>query len=139
MKLGKLSASALDTEHSAQMHIVDPDSGRTLCDDDGNECYIEFMAIDSSIGRKLERDRSVAQMRKLRSGRNTDLDDDPVDVQVETLTALATGWYFGRDADEFSKTAAKTLFNDPAYAWLRKQAYTFVYTSGNFIRRSSTT
>lgn len=138
MKLGVLEAVATQVESAARMTVVDPDE-RVLIDADGKECWIDFLSADSEAGRKVERSRNRAQFARARSGRNTDIDDDPVEVQVEILTALATGWYFGPDADPFSKAAAKALFADPEYAWLRKRSYTFVYSAANFIKRSSKT
>lgn len=134
MKLGTLSALATDVQSAARMTVVDHNEV-TLKDADGNECYIEFVSADSEDGRKIERARNAAQLTRLRNGRS--IDDDPVETQVELLTALARGWSFGPDADPFTKDAARSLFADPEYAWLRKRAYTFVYSAANFTKSAS--
>lgn len=137
MKLGALEKIAADVETSARMTVIDPDTQMPLKDADGAECYIEFLSIDSAAGRNLDRARGHAVMRKMRSGRNlADDDEDPLEQQVDTLVALATGWHFG-DADPFSPDVARRLFSDPQYAWLRRQGYIFVYNTANFIKRSS--
>ncbi len=147
-KLGALAGKTLDVTTPARMTLIDVETERPMMAETGEldanqkpviaECYIDFMSPDSEAGRKLDRIRTSAAFRKMRSGRNRiDDDDDPIDLQVETLCALATGWFFGHDADSFSKEAAATLFGDPEFAWLRKKAYTFVYAEINFIKRSS--
>jgi hypothetical protein len=148
LKLGALAAVATDVSAPSRMTVIDADTQRPLTAIDGKdegerpilkECYIDFMSIDSEAGRKLDRVRNAAAFRKARSGRNIVDDEDPVDVQVETLTALTTGWYFGPDAEVFTSAAARELFANPEYAWLRKQGYVFVHSEANFIKRSSTT
>lgn len=138
IKLGALAGVGADVDAPARMVVIHPDSQKVLLDSSGAECFIEFLSPDSEVGRKLDRARGVAAMRRARSGRNrVDDDEDPVDIQIDTLTALATAWNFGPDADAFSADAARSLFSDPAFAWLRKQAYVFVYAEANFIKRSS--
>lgn len=139
LKLGALTSAATDVTAPARMVVIDADTQRPLTDAKGNECYIDFLSIDSEVGRALDRARSQAAFRKMRSGRNTTENEDPVETQVETLTALAKDWFFGEDADKFSPEAAKELFSTPEYAWLRKQAYVFVHAEANFIKRSSKT
>lgn len=139
LKLGALARAEVDVTTPARMTVIDADTQRALTDTKGKECYIDFLSIDSEAGRKLDRARSAAAFRKMRSGRNQIENEDPVETQVETLAALATGWYFGEDADVFSPDKAKELFATPEYAWLRKQAYVFIHAEANFIKRSSTT
>jgi hypothetical protein len=140
LKLGALASVAADVSKPARMEVINVDTEKPLTDADGQPCWIDFYSADSEAGRKLDRERSAAAVRKFRSGRNrVDDGEDPVDVQVETLSALAAGWYFGPDAEEFSASAARKLFADPAFAWLRKQAYVFVNAEANFIKSSSKT
>lgn len=135
MNLGALKTLAVNVNHAARMTVIDVATQMPLKDQNGNDCYIEFLSVDSEIGRKIELDRSRAQVRKMRANKN--IDDDPIEVQVEMLTALATGWSFGDGADPFTKEGARALFSDQEYAWLRKQAYVFVYTEANFFKTSS--
>ena len=140
LKLGALATVAADVGKPARMTVINIDTEKPLMDgagEDAKPCYIEFYSIDSERGRKIDRERNLAAVRKMRSGRNRQDDEDPVDLQVETLAALAADWYFGADADAFTPEAARALFADPEYAWLRKQAYVFVYSEANFIKRSS--
>lgn len=138
LKLGALAGAQVDVAHPARMTVIDINTQKPLIDDAGKECWIDFMSPDSEVGRKLDRIRNSAAFRRARSGRNNEDAEDPVDVQVETLSSLATGWYFGEDAEEFSKKTAAALFADPEYAWLRKASYVWVYAEVNFIKRSST-
>lgn len=142
MKLGALEKVAADTEAATRMIVVDPDSRQVLKCADGKECYIDFLSVDSETGRRLERQRTTAQLAKLRSGRNRraeEEDADMIKLQAETCAALATGWYFGDDADPFSKDAALDLFSNPKYAWLRRDSFVYVNETANFIKSSSKT
>ena len=135
LNLGALAALAADSDKPQRMTVIDPDTQKPLKDDDGKECWIEFISVDSEVGRRLERERTGAQLRKMRSGRNRQDDEDFVEQQVEALTALATGWWFG--GSPFSKDAAGELFAHRQYAWLRKQAWGFVNNEANFMMGSS--
>lgn len=139
MKLGAISALAADTSGAQRMTVINLETQLPLKAGD-KECYVELLSVDSEVGRKLDRDKSLANVRKLRSGRNlVDEDADPIKQQVDDLAALTVGWYFGEDAEAFSPEAARTLYGDPAYAWLRRQVFVFVNDTANFMKSSSTT
>lgn len=137
-KLGALASVAANVAAPSRMVVMNADTDRPLLDSEKKECFIDFYSVDSEAGRKLDRMRGVALMRKMRSGRNRiDEDDDPIEQQVEMLATLAAGWNFGPDAEPFSKEAATALFSNPEFSWLRKQAAVFVNVEANFIKGSS--
>jgi hypothetical protein len=142
--MSKFSALASNTADAFNMQVISPLTDVALTDKDGKEAYVSLLSVDSEAGRKIDRAQSVAQMRKLRSGRNLENDEDFTDKQIEALVALTVGWYLvdleGNPIDvEFSEANARELWNDRGMAWLRKQAWVFVNTAGNFIKGSSKT
>jgi hypothetical protein len=142
--MSKFAALAANVSDAFSMPITSPLTEAVLKDSDDKEAFISFLSPDSEVGRKIDRAQSLQVMRKMRSGRNLQDDDDLTEQQVDKLVALTAGWHLvdldGKALDvPFSKDNAKELWTDPAMGWLRRQAWVFVNTAGNFIRRSSTT
>jgi len=142
--MGKFSALATNTSDAFKMPIIDPLTDAVLTDKDGKQAFLSLLSADSDAGREIDRKQNLQQIRKLRSGRNLQDDgDDLTDGQIEKLVALTVGWYLvdpasGEALDvPFSKENAVEFYNDPGMAYLRKQAWVFVNTAGNFIKRSS--
>jgi hypothetical protein len=147
--MGKFDALAADVVKPSRMSIIYPGTEAPLkikegLPDFGKEAYLDLLAIDSDPGRKIDRERTTATIRKLRSGRNRQDDEDVVEEQVEKLVALTVGWYLvdpeGSPIEvEFSKDNARELYSSPAMGWLRRQAWVYVVNEANFIKGSSTT
>jgi hypothetical protein len=138
----KFAALAANVSDAFNMPIISPLTEGVLKDGDGKEAYISLLSADSEAGRKIDRAQSTQAVRKLRSGRNLQEDEDLTEGQIEKVIACTTGWYLvdldGAPIDlPFSKENAKELWNDPGLAWLRRQAWVFINTAGNFIKRSS--
>jgi hypothetical protein len=135
---GVLSQLAADASRPSRMTVINPDTEQALRDGNGEECWIEFLSIDSEAGRKIERLRQGTLLRRMRSGRTRLEDEDPIEYQADMLTALCTGWNLGSEA-RFSSGAARDLFSSPEFGWLRRQCWVYVGSEANFIRRSSRT
>jgi hypothetical protein len=141
--MSKFSALAANVSESFPMQIISPATDAVLKDRDGKEAFISFLSADSDAGRKIDRAQSLQVVRKMRSGRNLQNDDeDLTEGQIEKLAALTTGWHLvdldGEHLDvPFSPENARELFNDPGLSWLRRQAWVFVNTAGNFIKARS--
>lgn len=144
------AALSVDVEASFRMPIILPDTIEPLKDVDGNESYIAFLAWDSEEGRKLDKIQTRDNIRRgFRQRSRAELlaeaeKEDPIETQVDRLTALATGWHLVNPDKTvidlpFSKEAARKLFANPKTAWLRRQAWTWVNNEANFMRSSSKT
>jgi hypothetical protein len=123
-----------------RMTIINPLSDDVLRDSEGQEAYVEFMSADSEAGRKIDRLQSLQAVRKLRSGRNLMDEEDLTEAQIDKLVALTVAWYLvdldGRAIDvPYSVENARELWRAAELAWLRRQAWVFVNTAGNFIKR----
>lgn len=140
--MSKFSALAADVQAAMNMPIVSPVTDGILKDKSGKEAFVSLLSADSAEGRAVDRAQSTQAMRKMRSGRNLADDEDLTEGQIEKLIALTAGWYLvdlkGDAIDvEFSAANARELWNDPGMAWLRRQAWVFVNTAGNFIKSPS--
>lgn len=141
--MSKFAALEINTSDAFEMPIVDTLTGAVLTDKDGKQAHLLLLSVDSDAGEKVERQQNVRRVRKARSGRNLmDEADDLTEAQLEYLVDLTVGWYLV-DPDgnplgvEFSKANAKELYTERGMFWLRRQAWAFVNTAGNFIKRSS--
>lgn len=137
----KFAALAANVSDSFNMPIISPLTEGVLKDHEDKQAYISLLSADSDAGRKVDRAQSTQAVRKLRSGRNLQDDEDLTEGQIEKLVALTTGWYLvdldGNPLEvEFSPQNARELWNDPAMGWLRRQAWVFVNTAANFIKSS---
>lgn len=141
-------ALAVDVASTTRMPIILPGEIDPLSDADGKEAYLEFLPWDSEPGRNLDRKRNVEAVRKgFRQKSRAELrkeaeGEDPVADQVERLVALCVGWHLvGPDrqvlAVPFSEANARKLFESPATAWLRRQAWSYVTNEANFMKSSS--
>lgn len=142
--MSKFAALAANVSDPFSMPIVSPLTEAVLKDKADKEAFILFLSPDSDAGRKIDRAQAQQAFRKMRSGRNLQDDDDLTEQQVDKLVAITVGWHLvdldGNALDvPFSKENARELWTDPAMSWLRRQAWVFVSTAANFIRRSSTT
>lgn len=140
--MSKFSALAADVASAMNMPIVSPLTDGILKDKSGKEAFVTLLSADSAEGRAVDRAQSNQTMRKIRSGRNLADDEDLTEGQIEKLVALTTGWHLvdlkGDPIDvPFSVENARELWNDAGMSWLRRQAWVFVNTAGNFIKSPS--
>lgn len=140
----KFAALAANVAEAFNMPILHKDTEAVLKDQAGKEAYIALLSIDSEAGREIERSHNLAQVRQARSGRNLRNDRDFTEQQIETLIALTAGWYLvdhdGNPIDvPFSPENAREFWHEPGLGHLRRQAWVFVNTAGNFIKASSKT
>lgn len=140
--MSKFAALAADVASAFRMPVISPLTEEPIKDKEGKEAYVELLSADSEAGRKIDRVQSIAAVRKLRSGRNLQDEDDLSEGQIDKLVALTVGWYLvdpdGNPMDvPFSERDARELWNAQGMAWLRRQAWVFVNTAGNFIKRPS--
>lgn len=138
----KFAALAANVSDAFNMPVIHQHTDAVLKDKAGKEAYVALLSIDSDAGRAIDRAHNLAQMRSARSGRNLKDNTDFTEQQIEQLVALTVGWHLvdleGNPIDvPFSPENARELWNDPGMAWLRKQAWVFVNTAGNFIKGSS--
>lgn len=137
-------AAAVDTPY--RMTIVHPATSKPITTKDGSQtAYVDLLSLDSAAGRKVAKERSAAAIKRAARLRDEedDVDIDPVEQQVETLTAVTVGWLLidpttGQPLDyPWSPEAARHLWSAPEMAWLRRRAYVRVIDEANFLRASS--
>lgn len=140
--MSKFAALAADVSNAFPMKIVSPRSDAVLKDASGKDAFISLLSPDSEVGRRIDREQSQQVVRKLRAGRTLGDDEDLNENEIAKLAALTVDWYLldldGNHLDvPFSMENARELWTDPAMGWLRRQAWVFVNSAGNFIKGSA--
>jgi hypothetical protein len=145
---GKFGALGVETGKPSRMSIVLPGDIEPLKDEQGREAYIDFLPWDSEPGRKFDQEQQRDQVRKgfrqrSQAEQRADLENaDIIKAQADRLAVLATGWHLvdpdGNAIDvPFSKSNALELFMTPELGWLRRNAWTYIGSERNFMKRSS--
>lgn len=109
-----------------------------LLHDDGTPMTLSLLGADSDVAVKA---RNSTQNRRLQQGVRAKLTAEGLDADGATyLAKLTVGWSLtmGGEKPAFSYEAAVKLYTNPAFAFIREQADTFVADRANFLKASST-
>ena len=138
--MGKTFADLeLPVDKPGRMTILDPATGISLKRADGSEAYLDLFSQDSPAGVAYSRDLRKRALK--RNGRKLTTEEIEAEL-IEQTVALCAGWSLatrdGRDLDvPFTKDVAREFFENPALAWVRRQADTFTSEIANFVPASS--
>lgn len=143
MSASDFAALGLDVEQPARMTIMHPVTEAPLRDHEGNAAYIDVYSSDSDRQRKHERTITNRRFRQMQGMRVKMTAEQREEEALDLLAALTAGWRLlaldGSALDiPFSPEAARSLYANPATAWLREQVNEFAADRGNFSRASST-
>lgn len=133
-----MDLSALDTSDLANqgvpMHLRGP-NGAPLFDDAGQPITISLLGDDSDALTKLDRVTTNQHLR----GSITVTAELAEAAHLNRLARATVGWS-GIKVDgaalEFSEEAARKLYADKRFKWIRQQAAVFIGDRANFLRAS---
>lgn len=120
--------------------MIDPITDKVT----GEQAYLLMQSEDSEDGKKFQRRMSRDAQRRMRKGGQKAFDDDdPIEFQVDKVTALTVGWnLIGPDGVAlnvpFSKDTARKFFSRSDVGWLRREALLFASDAANFTKSLST-
>jgi hypothetical protein len=140
----KFAGRGLAVESTTRIRIIHPNGTplraviKTKDGETVHECYVEGYSTDSRRANAFQ--QSVMDSAVQRTARATLAEADA--MQADLLVALTTGWCLvspdGDLIDEpFSPEAAKALYNDSEWKFLRDQVAAGLATRANFTRKSA--
>jgi len=140
-----ISALSINVESGIRMPIIYPGMTDPLVDEAGNEGYLELLSKDSAPGRKFFRKLQNTAVKKMwrSGGRLKGLDDeDAVEIEVDKLVVLMTGWHLvtpdGKAINTpFNEANVRKVMSLDGMAWLREAALAFADNAANFTKASS--
>lgn len=113
-----------------------PQTAEVLKDKDGNPFTVLVHGQDSEPYKKHARKILNGRLK----GKNKDMNVEAVEKEAtETLVSLTAGWsgmVMNGKPLAYSADAARGLYSDPQYPWLREQIETFIADRSNFLPKS---
>jgi hypothetical protein len=131
---GRFGGLALAVDVATRLPILHPITRQPLRDKDGNECWIDLIAAESSVGRAHDR---LTIDNQIRAGTKR-LTSEQIDATLnEKLAKLTKGWKLatleGEPLDvECTQSTARELYSLTELTWLRAAVLEFVADLGNF-------
>jgi hypothetical protein len=131
---GKFGGLALAVDVAMRMSILHPITRQPLRDKDGNDCWIDLLAAESSVGRAHDRFTIDNQ---IRVGAKR-LTAEQIDASLtEKLSKLTKAWKLasldGEPLDvECTPANARELYAIQELSWLRSAVLEFAVELGNF-------
>lgn len=126
----KISLDAMECE------IRHPQTAEVLKNAEGEPFVIHVYGHDSEQYKKHARKLLDLRLK----GKKKDLGANEIEAEaIELLISLTVGWsgiVFDKKPLVFSTAAARDLYGNPAYAWLKEQVEAFVQDRSNFLPKS---
>lgn len=122
----------LDTVDMPLRHRV---NDAVLLMDDGTEMFIRVSNTDSGEFRRLKAKYRNEQLRNPGKGQTAEKEDSRL---TELLVVSTHGWALqGADGPiPFSQKAARALYSDPKYRWIRDQVTVAIFDDATFAGES---
>jgi hypothetical protein len=119
-----LDALALDVSNAVPVILLHPKTRQPLRDENGKEAFISVVSLDSPEVQKVQ--KAALNKRLKMRGRVTLTADELEAERAETLVAATKEWHLvtpdGKAiAAPLSETAARTIYTDARFAWIKEQ------------------
>lgn len=129
-------------EDGVPMELRHPQTGAVLLTADGAPITITLLGRDSESYREVERAQQNRRLKDAARGRRNQMTSEQLEAEhVELLVACTVGWsglVLDAKTLEFSASAARRLYDDGRFGWIREQVETFIGDRGNFFGDSKT-
>lgn len=139
--MGKFDSLKANVDQTFKQEIISPLTGDVLRDKDGKASFIEVYSVDSSIGRKFDKEQRAVQVRQARM-LETDV-PDPLESNIAKCAALTKDWHLVDPQtleplnEPCTPQSALECYSDPGLNWLFVQPWLAANKTSNFMQRPS--